>query len=76
MTRWVARPNRTGIAVSRAPQTISAGKCSADFDAVGRRYPLESAQLWIAMTAEVALMELANGGELPSARSALEQFLG
>jgi AcrR family transcriptional regulator len=53
-----------------------ASKCEADFDALGRRHPLQSAQLWIAMTAETALIELANGAALKSVRAALEEFLG
>ncbi|MCX2933157.1 TetR/AcrR family transcriptional regulator [Mycobacterium sp. CVI_P3] len=53
-----------------------AGKCEADFEVLGRRHPLESAQLWVAMTAEAALIELAEGSEAPSVRAALDEFLG
>jgi hypothetical protein len=37
---------------------------------------LESAQLLAAMTAEAALIELADGAAVPSVRAALEEFLG
>jgi TetR/AcrR family transcriptional regulator, transcriptional repressor for nem operon len=53
-----------------------ARKCKADFDALVRRYPLESAQLWVAMTAEAALIELAQGAAAKSVRAALGEFLG
>jgi AcrR family transcriptional regulator len=53
-----------------------AGKCAADFGALGRRHPLENAQLWVAMTAEAALIELADGAAAPQVRAALEEFLG
>jgi len=53
-----------------------AGKCKADFDALGRRHPLESAQLWVAMIAEAALLELANGAAVGSVRAAIDEFLG
>lgn len=53
-----------------------AAKCKTDFDALARRHPLQSAQLWVAMTAEAALIELANGAEVASIRAALQEYLG
>ena len=53
-----------------------AGKCKADFTALGRRHPLESAHLWIAMTAEAALIELPRRSRAAAVRGALEDFLG
>ncbi|WP_431234078.1 TetR/AcrR family transcriptional regulator [Mycolicibacterium psychrotolerans] len=53
-----------------------ARKGSADFESLGRRHPLESAQLWAATIAEAALIELANGSATPSVRAAIEEFLG
>ena len=53
-----------------------AGKCKPDFAALGRRHPLESAHLWIAMTAEAALIELPRGSRVGAVRAALEEFLG
>jgi TetR/AcrR family transcriptional repressor of nem operon len=44
---------------------------AADFEALGSRHPREAARLWIAATAEGALMELERGRRDPSARSAL-----
>jgi TetR/AcrR family transcriptional repressor of nem operon len=44
---------------------------AADFEALGSRHPREAARLWIAATAECALMELEGGRRDPSARSAL-----
>jgi len=53
-----------------------AGKCKLDFAAVGCRHPLESAQLWIAMAAEAALIELSRQSRAGAVRAALEEFLG
>jgi len=53
-----------------------ADKCQPDFAALGRRHPLESAQLWIAMTAEAALIELPRRSKAGTVRAALEEFLG
>ena len=52
-----------------------AGKCQADFKVLGRQHPLESALLWVAMTAEAALIELGEGAAAKSVRAALEEFL-
>ena len=46
-----------------------------DFRAMGWRHPLASARLWIAMTAECALIELERGRKDPVARDALAQFI-
>jgi TetR/AcrR family transcriptional repressor of nem operon len=45
-----------------------------DFDAIGRQYPRQSARLWVAATAECALMELEFGRADPESRAALETF--
>ena len=49
---------------------------AADFEAIGRPYPRQSARLWVAATAECALMELEFGGTDPEARAALDAFGG
>ncbi|MBB3601465.1 AcrR family transcriptional regulator [Mycolicibacterium sp. BK556] len=49
---------------------------AADFDALGRQHPLQSAQLFAAMTAEAALIELTAGSVVEAVRAALEEFLG
>jgi TetR/AcrR family transcriptional regulator, transcriptional repressor for nem operon len=49
--------------------------CRPDFAALGRAYPYESAQLWVGMTAEAALIEHQAGTALPGVRSALRHYL-
>jgi AcrR family transcriptional regulator len=49
--------------------------CAADFEAMGRPHPLESAQLWAGMIAEAALIELDAGGHQENTRTALGNFL-
>ena len=44
---------------------------AADFEALASRHPREAARLWIAATAECALMELEYGRRDPAARAAL-----
>ncbi|AKK29777.1 TetR/AcrR family transcriptional regulator [Mycobacterium sp. EPa45] len=51
-----------------------ARRCEPDFVALGHRHPLQSAQLAVAMTAEAALIELADGSAVKSVRAALEDF--
>lgn len=53
----------------------TAQTCAPDFKALGRRYPLQCAHLWVAMTAETALIELQAGKREPKIRAALEDFL-
>jgi TetR/AcrR family transcriptional regulator, transcriptional repressor for nem operon len=53
----------------------SAELCKADFVALKRPHPYESAQLWVGMVAEAALIEHQAAQALPAVRSALEQFL-
>ena len=53
-----------------------AQRCGADFRILKRRHPLASAQLWIAMTAEAALIELPEGSRSRTVRAALQDFLG
>jgi TetR/AcrR family transcriptional repressor of nem operon len=48
---------------------------AADFEARGSRHPREAARLWIAATAECALMELERGHRDPAARSALSALV-
>jgi TetR/AcrR family transcriptional regulator, transcriptional repressor for nem operon len=49
--------------------------CEADFAALKRPHPYESAQLWVGMLAEAALIEHQAGKALPALREALEQFV-
>jgi TetR/AcrR family transcriptional repressor of nem operon len=49
---------------------------AADFSALGWSHPREAARLWIAATAECALMELEGGGPDPAARSVINGFVG
>jgi AcrR family transcriptional regulator len=49
--------------------------CRADFETLKRRHPLASAQLWIGMTAEAALIELPEGSRVRAVRASLEDFL-
>jgi hypothetical protein len=48
--------------------------CEADFVALKRPHPYESAQLWIGMVAEAALIEYQAAAALPGLRAAIEQF--
>ena len=48
---------------------------AADFEALGSRHPREAARLWIAATAECALMELECGRRVPAARSTLNALV-
>jgi TetR/AcrR family transcriptional repressor of nem operon len=59
----------------RTRNAQNAELCAADFEALGWRHPLESAQLWVGMVAEAALIELDAGGPKPPIRAALHQFL-
>jgi TetR/AcrR family transcriptional regulator, transcriptional repressor for nem operon len=54
---------------------INAELCRPDFVALKRPHPHESAQLWIGMIAEAALIEHQAAKALPAIRDALEQFL-
>jgi TetR/AcrR family transcriptional repressor of nem operon len=49
---------------------------AADFEALGSAYPREAARLWIAATAECALMELERGHRDAAARAALNDVVG
>ncbi len=49
--------------------------CRPAFKALGRRHSYESAQLWVGLTTEAALIEYAAQKKLPAIRSALAQFL-
>jgi AcrR family transcriptional regulator len=48
---------------------------TGDFEALGSRHPREAARLWIAATAECALMELERGRRDPAARAALSALV-
>lgn len=61
--------------ISRRNATF-ATVCAQDFQTLGRRHPLHSAQLWVAMTAEAALLELQDRSQSAKVRAALEEFLG
>jgi TetR/AcrR family transcriptional repressor of nem operon len=54
----------------------SAEFCQADFSALRRPHPYESAQLWVGMVAEAALIEHQEATALPALREAVGQFLG
>ncbi|MGA9490365.1 MAG: TetR/AcrR family transcriptional regulator [Mycobacterium sp.] len=54
----------------------SAELCRSDFAALRSPHPYESAQLWVGMVAEAALIEHQAGTALPALREAIEQFLG
>jgi TetR/AcrR family transcriptional repressor of nem operon len=60
----VTRRNRTSVDI-----------VAADFVALGAQHPRESGRMWIAATAECALMELELGGRHPAARSALSALV-
>ena len=49
--------------------------CSPDFAALKRAHPYESAQLWVGLVAEAALIEHQAATALPAIREALQQFL-
>jgi AcrR family transcriptional regulator len=53
----------------------SAELCRPDFAALKRPHPYESAQLWVGMVAEAALIEHQASKPLPGIREALERFL-
>lgn len=48
---------------------------SADFAALGSAHPRHAARLWVAATAECALMELEQGHRDPAARAALDDLV-
>ena len=54
---------------------MSVDVVAGDFEALGTQYPREAARLWIAATAECALMELERGSRDPAARSALDALV-
>ena len=54
---------------------MSVDVVAADFEALGSPHPREAARLWIAATAECALMELERGRRDPAARSALNALV-
>jgi TetR/AcrR family transcriptional regulator, transcriptional repressor for nem operon len=63
VTDEIARRNHAGAEL-----------CRPDFAALKRPHPYESAQLWIGMLAEAALIEYQAAKALPGLREALERF--
>ena len=49
--------------------------CRSDFTALGRPHPYESAQLWVGLVAEAALIEHQAAQALTAVRESLEQFV-
>lgn len=49
---------------------------AADFAALGSTHPREAARLWVAATAECALIELERGRRVLAARAALDDLVG
>jgi AcrR family transcriptional regulator len=49
--------------------------CEADFAALKHPHPYQSAQLWIGMVAEAALIEYQSATALPDLRAALKRFV-
>ena len=64
VTDEIARRNHAGAEL-----------CRPDFAALKRPHPYESAQLWVGMLAEAALIEYQAATALPGIREALERFL-
>ncbi|HUB55012.1 MAG TPA: helix-turn-helix domain-containing protein [Mycobacterium sp.] len=64
VTDEIARRNHAGAEL-----------CRPDFAALKRPHPYESAQLWVGMLAEAALIEYQAAKALPGIREALERFL-
>ncbi len=58
-----------------ARNASNAKLCTPDFKAMGWPQPLESARLWVGMTAEAALVELEAGRRRPRVRAALAHFI-
>lgn len=54
---------------------VNAELCRPDFAALGHPHPYESAQLWVGMVAEAALIEHQAATALPAIREALQHFL-
>ncbi|MCW2690840.1 MAG: TetR family transcriptional regulator [Mycobacterium sp.] len=57
-----------------ARNASSANLIETDFAAMGWPHPNESAQLWVGMTAEAALIELKSGRRSEAVRAALGRF--
>jgi TetR/AcrR family transcriptional regulator, transcriptional repressor for nem operon len=70
-----ARAEPTVTAEISRRNIANAELCRPDFVALKRPYPYESAQLWVGMAAEAALLEHQAGAALPGIRAALEQFV-
>jgi TetR/AcrR family transcriptional regulator, transcriptional repressor for nem operon len=59
----------------RSRNHANAELCRPDFAALKRPHPYESAQLWVGMVAEAALIEHQAATPLPAIRKSLQQFL-
>ncbi|MCV7096459.1 TetR/AcrR family transcriptional regulator [Mycobacterium kubicae] len=68
-----AEPAVTGEIGKR--NKTNAELCRADFAALEHPHPYESAQLWVGMVAEAALIEHQATKALPAVRDALKRFL-
>ena len=68
-----AEPAIAGEVSSR--NATNAKLCAPDFRAMGWPEPLQSARLWVGMTAEAALVELEAGRRRPKVRAALARFI-
>ncbi|QZH69386.1 TetR/AcrR family transcriptional regulator [Mycolicibacterium farcinogenes] len=60
----------------RARNAANATLCEPDFQAMSWPHPHQSAQLWVGMVAEAALIEFDTGRKLTRLRTALAGFLG
>ena len=58
-----------------ARNAANAELCKPDFRAMGWPHPLQSARLWVGLTAEAALVELAGGRRDRATRAALAHFI-
>ena len=68
-----AEPAVTGEITRR--NDASAELCRSDFASLPSPHPYESAQLWVGMVAEAALIEHQAAKALPALREAVQQFL-
>lgn len=70
-----ARAEPAVIDEIRQRNHVNADLCRPDFAALKHRHPYESAQLWVGMVAEAALIEHQAAAALPAIREALQRFV-
>jgi AcrR family transcriptional regulator len=70
-----ARAEPQVVAEVAARNDANAKLCEPDFKAMGWAHPLQSARLWLGLTAEAALVELDAGRRSRALRAALAQFV-